>query len=79
MATLTIKNVPEKLVKRLKAQASRHRRSLNLEVIATLESVAKARPLDPNAFLARVREVRQTSLNYKLTDRTLDLLKGEGR
>ena len=34
MATLTIKNIPEPLVKRLKKQAAAHRRSLNFEVIS---------------------------------------------
>jgi plasmid stability protein len=42
MPTLTIKNVPEFLVRRLKLRATRHGRSLSLEVIACL----------PRAFLA---------------------------
>jgi plasmid stability protein len=37
MATLTVKNVPDALVRRLKQQAALHRRSLNLEVISCLE------------------------------------------
>lgn len=36
MATLTIKNIPKPLVKRLKQQAAAHRRSLNFEGIAHL-------------------------------------------
>lgn len=42
MATLTIKNVPEPLVRRPKTQAALHRRSLNLEVISCLEGAARA-------------------------------------
>ena len=79
MATLTIKNVPDPLVRRLKVQATRHRRSLNLEVIASLETVAQAVPVDPDALLARARMVRQTPVGLRLTDRTLTALKSRGR
>ena len=37
MATLTLRNVPEELVARLKASAKRHRSSLNNETFAALE------------------------------------------
>ena len=37
MATLNIKNVPEKLYSRLKARARRERRSLSQEVLRILE------------------------------------------
>ena len=37
MATLTIKNVPEKLHKRLKESAAQHRRSINSEAILALK------------------------------------------
>ena len=79
MATLTVKNVPERLVTRLKNQAALHRRSLNLEVIACLESSAQATPLDPESLLARVRAVRRKPSRFRLTDRTLDRLKAVGR
>jgi plasmid stability protein len=79
MATLTIKNVPEVLVRRLKAQAASRRRSLNGEVIACLETLTQAVPLDPEALLARVRVVRRTPNRLHITDRTLRRLKSEGR
>jgi plasmid stability protein len=79
MATLTVKNVPERLVERLKDQAARHRRSLNLEVIACLEVSAQATPLDPESLLARVRAVRRKPSRLRLTDRTLVRLKTAGR
>ena len=47
MATLTIKNIPEPLVKRLKKQAAAHRRSLNYEVISYLEQMTHSVPIDP--------------------------------
>lgn len=68
MANLTIKNVPEPLVRRLKARAAVHRRSLNHEVIASLEAVAHASPVDPAAILVRARVVRRAPL--RLSSRT---------
>ncbi|MGH7324443.1 MAG: FitA-like ribbon-helix-helix domain-containing protein [Candidatus Rokuibacteriota bacterium] len=79
MATLTIKNVPEPLVKRLKRQATVHRRSLNLEVIACLEGATQAVAVDPDALLARVRAVRKAPARAALTDATLARLKSQGR
>jgi plasmid stability protein len=79
MANLTIKNVPERLVRRLKAQAARHHRSLNLEVISCLEAVAQTVPLDPEALLARARAIRRAPARLDLNDRTLAALKAQGR
>ncbi|MGH9323075.1 MAG: FitA-like ribbon-helix-helix domain-containing protein [Vicinamibacteria bacterium] len=41
MATLNIKNVPEKLYSRLKARARRERRSISQEVLRILEEVTR--------------------------------------
>jgi plasmid stability protein len=79
MATLNIKNVPEPLVERLKGRAALHRRSLNHEVIACLEAVAQAAPLDAESLLARIRAVRRKPSGFRLTDRRLTRLKAAGR
>ncbi len=79
MATLTIKNVPERLVRRLKAQATTHRRSLNLEVIACLESAVQSTPIDAEALLATARAIRVTPVGLTLTDALLKELKSYGR
>lgn len=79
MATLTIKNVPEVLVRRLKVQAARHRRSLNLEVIHLLESATQAAPVDAEARLARIRAMRPALRGIRLDEGLLRQLKGAGR
>ena len=79
MATLTIKNIPDPLVKRLKKQAVAHRRSLNFEVISYLEQMAQSVPIDADALLARVRAIRRTPKGIRLTDRLLHELKVAGR
>ena len=61
MATLTLRNVPDDLVTRLKARAKRHRRSLNNETIAALELADAAvvpAAVDQEAALARIREIQ---------------------
>lgn len=59
MPTLTIKNFPRTLHKRLKESAALHRRSMNSEVIACLERELTSTRVDPEEFLARVREARE--------------------
>ena len=68
MATLTLRNVPDDLVERLKLRAKQHRRSLNSETIASLEladaaaaGLAASQPLqglDRDAALARITELQ---------------------
>jgi len=79
MPNLTIKNIPAPVVRRLKARAVLHRRSLNLEVIACLETLVQAAPVDPDTLLARVREIRRAPARTRLTDRALARLKAAGR
>ena len=55
MRTLTIKNIPDKVLKRLKSLAAMHRRSLNGEVIACLEQLTGTVPFDPASVLAQAR------------------------
>lgn len=57
MATLTIKNLPDELYARLKAQARHHRRSINSEAIVCLERILQAAPLDPEALIAEAEEL----------------------
>ncbi|HEU5197293.1 MAG TPA: plasmid stability protein, partial [Methylomirabilota bacterium] len=78
MATLTIKNVPGPVLRRLKARAATHRRSLNLEVIACLEALVRPKPVDTDALLAGVRAIRQTPTRLRLTDRVLHRFKTTG-
>ena len=79
MASLTLKNVPQPLLRKLKAQAAQHRRSLNHEVIVCLESLTQSVPVDADSLLANARRIRRTPKKTRLTDRTLNSLKTTGR
>ncbi len=79
MASLTLKNIPQPLLRQLKDQAARHRRSLNHEVIVCLESLTQSVVVDADSLLAKARQIRRTPKKTRLTDRTLILLKAAGR
>lgn len=56
--SLSIKNAPDDMVKRLKERAERHHRSLQGELMAILdEAVGAARPLTPDDVLTAVRQL----------------------
>lgn len=78
MASLTLKNIPPDLHRKLKAQAAEHGRSLNSEAIAALRVATAGRPVDVEAFLARVRRLRK-GLSVRVDDETIRRFKNEGR
>ena len=59
MASLTVKDLPKRLHSLLRERAKLHGRSLNREIIAILESSTGAFRQDPQAYLVRIRQVRQ--------------------
>jgi plasmid stability protein len=78
MATLAIKNIPEKLRKRLKKSAAQHRRSINGEAISCLERVLVGNRVDPQDFLAQVRSLRARMPRVFVTERDLRVAKNQG-
>jgi len=59
MSSLTIKNIPADLCRRLKRVAAEHRRSVNSEVIETLSRTLGPASIPADEFLARARSLRQ--------------------
>jgi plasmid stability protein len=56
--TLSIQNVPDAVVDRLRARAERHHRSLRGELIAIIEAAVQDEPAtSPAAILGEVRRV----------------------
>jgi plasmid stability protein len=79
MATLTIKNIPEKLCTRLKESAAQHRRSINGEAISCLEKVLVGNRVDPHDFLVRARALRERMPRVFLTEKELRAARNQGR
>ncbi len=76
--TLTIKNLPAAVHRRLAARAAEHDRSLNSEVIACLKAAVMAERLDPEALLGRARALRR-EMKGRLSDAGLRRAKNRGR
>ena len=79
MPTLTIKNIPEDLYARLKRHAEINRRSLNSEVILCIERAIRSRKVQPEAYLARARQLREKTIQHPITDDELNAAKAVGR
>jgi plasmid stability protein len=79
MPTLTIKKLPLRVHQRLKQRAAQRRRSINKEAIECLERALMSTPIDPEEFLARVRERRKTLSRVWVTEKDLKRAKEWGR
>jgi plasmid stability protein len=79
MASITLKALPTSLHRALKSRASRHKRSLNQEVITMLEeTIAPSRHVDVEAMLAREKRFR-ARLHFTTTPKEMDAYKRQGR
>jgi plasmid stability protein len=78
MSTVTVKDLPEKLHRQLKARALQHHRSLNSEIIAMLEAATAPQKLDPDALLALAASLRK-QVAGRLTDSDLATLRNAER
>jgi plasmid stability protein len=79
MPTLTIKNIPEDLYECLKKSAAGHHRSINGEVIHTLENLLMKQRVDPGETLERIDALRSRLPITPITDAFLRKAKNEGR
>lgn len=78
MPSLTIKDVPAKLHRALKARAERNRRSLQAEIVSTLEQALRPRPVPAAEILERVRRFRER-IRVRTTDDEIRRFKRQGR
>jgi plasmid stability protein len=78
MATVTVKDLPEKLHRQLKARALQNRRSLNSEITAVLEAATASQKIDPDALLTRAAALR-SRVGGRLTDSDLAAFRQAGR
>ena len=78
MPSITLKDIPAGLHRDLKARARAHGRSLNREIIATLESSLRSAPIDAAAIRDQARAVREATGLY-VTQSDLEALKRAGR
>jgi plasmid stability protein len=79
MASMTLKDIPAPLHKAFQAQAKRHKRSMNKELLALMEeSVGRNQGVNVEKLLDRARRFR-ASLKLVVTDEEINRFKNEGR
>lgn len=79
MRSLTIKDIPDDLMERLRSSAKQHHRSLNGEVLSRLERSVGPTRIDPDAFLARIAKLQDRVGLPPLTDVLLREARDESR
>ena len=79
MAVTTVKNIPDDLYELLKQSAKTNRRSLNSEIIVCLERALRSRKISPETALARARQLREKTAEYKINDAEFTAPKTAGR
>lgn len=80
MATLTLENVPDTLVRRLKEEAQQNRRSLNQETLLRLENSLGQRSPDVERTIASLERLHATMKDLPpVDDELIDRAKREGR
>ena len=78
MATITIKNIPDDLYADLKRAAAANRRSINSEIIVSIEQAVRSKRIEPDELLSEIRVLREETAVY-LTDDILDQAINKGR
>jgi plasmid stability protein len=78
VATITLKDIPRNLHRTLKSRAIGNRRSLNREILATLETAVAPRSRPVEEVLREAREFR-SRLKIWVTEEQINRYKREGR
>ena len=79
MTTITVKNIPDDLYERLKQAARANRRSINSEIIVCIERTVGPQSVNPEATIARARQLREKTVEYQITDDEFTSAKAAGR
>ncbi len=78
MPTITLKNVPKVLHLEIKKRAEVHRRSINNEIIATLERLYGISAGDSDDLIVKANQLKAHIKGF-LTQEKLEAMKNEGR
>ncbi|MBN1849962.1 MAG: Arc family DNA-binding protein [Deltaproteobacteria bacterium] len=79
MATVTVKNIPDELYKRLKLSAEINRRSINSEIIVCIENNVISHRINIDEVLKDVRQIRQLTAGHPIRNEEFNQAKAEGR
>ncbi len=78
MKTITLKNIPEELLKKLKELAKDNNRSLNSEIIYILKIIYESGQLSKEEIMEKAHKIR-ASIHIRLPDSDIGRAKSDGR
>ncbi len=78
MATITVKNIPDRTYDTLKQLAASHRRSINSEIIYLIEKFTGSSKYSPEEHLCMARKMRDKTKRVISADEISDAI-NEGR
>ena len=79
MATITVKDIPDELYRRLKTAAASNRRSINREIISRIEQSLRSRRVTAEQILARVQLLHETYDERALSIEQVEAARRVGR
>lgn len=78
MSSLTIKNIPENVLKKLKHRAKVNRRSLNSEIVKNLEDIVTSTKIRSDILIEKAKNIRN-ELSITINEKFLSENKNKGR
>ena len=79
MVSITLKNIPEKLYSQIKLNARKNRRSINSEILYSLEKLMHSTIIDPDEYLKRLNSFHESLNLPPLTDVFIERARNERR
>jgi plasmid stability protein len=79
MPSITVKNIPPDLYRRLKRAAAMNRRSINSEILVCVERALRSRKIAPKMVLVTARKLRAKTSGHPITDDEITQAKATGR
>ncbi len=79
MHTITVKNIPPELYRKLKQSAKDNRRSINSEIIMCIERTICSQRVDTLTFLKRIEQLQKGLSIPSIAEASLEKARDEGR
>ncbi len=79
MPTITVRNIPADIYKKLKKSAEISHRSINSEIIACIERAVRSQQINPDLLLSNARKLRSKTSSHPITDDEFNQAKTSGR
>lgn len=78
MASITVKNIPDALYRRLKKRAQKNRRSINNEIINAIEKSLEPHKIDISKLLEDAAGIRR-NLDFVVSEKEITYARKKGR